>query len=85
MPDLNLQFLQTLPNEKQIVFKCFTTLQLYAQTNFPGQLIMKMTVNKKSDHFSSYSSGFRKVLVQSDVELPRQAQNDKVERFRHYM
>ena len=28
-----LPFLQTLPNEKQIVFKHWTTIRLYAQTN----------------------------------------------------
>ena len=29
-----LQLLQTLLNEKQIVFKRWTTIRLYAQTNF---------------------------------------------------
>ena len=29
-----LQLLQTLLNEKQISFKCWITIQLYAQTNF---------------------------------------------------
>ena len=61
MPDVNAGHtysLQTLPNEKQIVFKRWTTIQLYAQTNFHGQL--KMTVNEKSGHFSSFSSGFEK-------------------------
>ena len=48
-----------------------------------GQL--KMTVNKKGGHFSSYSSEFPKLLVQSDVEIPRQAENDRAEQFRHYM
>ena len=38
----------------------------------------------KSGHFSSCSSGFPKVLVRSGVELPGQAENDTVERFRHY-
>ena len=43
-----------------------------------------MTVNKKKgDHFSTFSSRFRKIILQSDAELPRQAENDKVEQFRH--
>ena len=33
---------------------------------------------KKSSHFSSFSGGFRKILLRSDVQLPRQAENDKV-------
>ena len=28
---------------------------------------------------------FLKILSRSDVELPRQAENDKVKKFRHYM
>ena len=44
-----------------------------------------MTVNKKSGHFSSFSSGFRQVLLQSDVELPIHTENSRVERFRHYI
>ena len=38
-----------------------------------------MTVNKEAGHFSSYRSGIRKLLVRSDVELPRQAETDRVE------
>ena len=38
-----------------------------------------MTVNNSS----SFSSGFRKLLLRSDVELPGHAENDKVEQFRH--
>ena len=41
-----------------------------------------MTVNKKEGHFSSLSSGFRKIILRSDAELPRQAENDRVEQFR---
>ena len=51
---------------------------MYAQTNF--HLVLN-----KNGHFSSFSSGFRKILLWSDVELPRQAENDSVEQFRHYM
>ena len=68
---------------EKIIFKRSTTIQLYAQTNFHGRL--KTTLNKKKRHFSSFSSGFRKILSRSDVELPKQAENDNVEQFRHYM
>ena len=78
-----LQLLQTLVKEKQIVFKHLRTNQLYAQTKFHGKL--RMTVNKRSDHFSSFGSGFEKIILRSDVELPRQAENDRVEQFRHKM
>ena len=44
-----------------------------------------MTENKRNGHSTSFSSGFRKILLQSDVELHRQAENDGEERFRHYM
>ena len=60
---------------KENRFKRWTTIQLNAQTNFYGQL--KMTANEKIGHFSSFSSGFWKVLLRSDVEIPRQAENDK--------
>ena len=72
-----LQFLQRL-KEKQTVFKCWTTIQLYAQTNFPGWL--KMTANIKA----VISPVIPKVLVRSGVELARQAENNTAERFRHY-
>ena len=72
-----LQLPQIPVDEKQIVFKHWTTIQLYAQTNF--HVLVKMTVNLKSGHFSSLSSGFRKILLRSDAELPTQAENDKVE------
>ena len=43
-----------------------------------------MTVNKKAAiSQASFSSGFRKILLRSDVELPRQADNDRVEQFRY--
>ena len=44
-----------------------------------------MIVNKKSVYFSSFSSGFRKILSRSDAELPEQVENDRVEQFRYYM
>ena len=44
--------------------------------------ITVVPVNKKR-HFSSFIDGFRKLLLQSDVELPRQAENVGVEQFRH--
>ena len=74
--------MQTLPNEKQIVFKRWMTTQLYAQSNFHGQL--KMTVNKKGC-VSSSSSVFRKILLQSVAELPGQAENDRVKQFGSYI
>ena len=75
---------KTLLNEnKIIVFKRWATIQLYAQTSFHGQL--KLIVNNKSDHFSSFTNEFRKILFRSDVDLPRQAENGSVEQFRHYM
>ena len=43
--------------------------------------ILKVTVNEKW-HFSSLSSVFRKILLRSDVEIPRQAENHRVEQFR---
>ena len=49
------------------------TIQLYAQASFHGQL--KVTVNINGN-FSSFSSGYREILSRSDVELPRQAEND---------
>ena len=52
------------------------TIQLYAQTNFHGKL--KMSVNKTRPLFFSFSSGFQKILLRSDVELHRQAENDRV-------
>ena len=42
-----------------------------------------MAVNKKSGHFTSFSCGFPKSLLRPDVELPREAENDRVEHFRH--
>ena len=44
-----------------------------------------LDVNKISDHFSSFSSGYRQILLWSDAELPRQAENDRMEQFRHKM
>ena len=32
----------------------------------------------KSCHFSSFGTEFRKLILRSDVELPRQAENDRV-------
>ena len=75
--------LQTQLNEKQMFFKRWMTIQLYPQTNFRGQLTM--TLHNKSSHFSSFSSGFRKLLSRSDVELPTQAENDRVEQFKYYI
>ena len=85
MSNMNAELLQTLQNGKQIVFKqwMMTTFQLYAQTNFHGQL--KMTINKRKRPFSAFSSGFLKFFLWSDVELPRQAEFDRVEQFRYYM
>ena len=37
--------------------------------NFHGSLTM--TVNDKNGHFSSFSSGFQKLLLGSDAKLPR--------------
>ena len=64
----------TILNEKQVVFKRWTKIQLYAVTNIHG--LLTMTANDKNGHFSSYSSGFRKILA---VVLPRQAENDRAE------
>ena len=44
-----------------------------------------MTVNEKSGHFSGFGIGLRNILSQLDVELQRQAENDRVEQFRHYI
>ena len=46
-----------------------------------GQL--KMTVNLKSVHFSSFGIGLQKILSKLGVELRRQAENDRVEQFGH--
>ena len=43
-----------------------------------------MTVNKKSGNFSSFSCGFRKIILRSDVELPRHVENDGVEHVKIY-
>ena len=32
-----------------------------------------------------FNCGCRKILLRSDVELPRQAENDSMEQFGHYM
>ena len=48
-------------------------------------MLLKMTVNLKSGHISSFSSGFRKINLRSDVELPRQAENGRVEEFFHFL
>ena len=54
-----LQLLQTLLKEKKrIVFQRWTTIQLYAQTNFHDKL--KMTVNKKAAISSVLTVGFKK-------------------------
>ena len=63
-----------LPNEKQVVYKRWTRIQRYAQTNF-----LKMTANKKRVISSFFSSGFREILLRSDVDLSRQVENDNVE------
>ena len=76
--------MQTLLNKRQIVLKPLTTTQLYAQTNFHGW--WTMTVNEKSalsPVLGVYR--FRKILLRSAVELPKQAENDRVEQLRHYM
>ena len=44
-----------------------------------------MTVNLKSVHLSSFGIGLQTILSQLGVELQRQAENDKVEQFGHYM
>ena len=44
-----------------------------------------MTVNLKSVHLPSFGIGLQKILSQLGVELQRQAENDKVEQFGHYM
>ena len=53
--------------QKQIVFKWWATVQLYAETNCHGWL--KMTVNEKSSHFPRFVIGLQKILSQLDVEL----------------
>ena len=66
--------------QKQVVFKRWRTIQIHAQANFHGKLIM--TVNKKSGHFCSFSSGSRNIFLWPDVELPRpQPENGRVEQF----
>ena len=52
--------LQTLLNKKQIVFKRWTTNQLYAQSNFYGQV--KMTKNKKEAISPVFAVGFENVF-----------------------
>ena len=44
-----------------------------------------MTVNLKSVYFSSFGIGLQKILSQLGVELQKEAENDRVEQFRHYM
>ena len=44
-----------------------------------------MTLNEKSGYFSSFSTGSRKILSESDVELSTQAENDRMEQFGYYM
>ena len=53
------------------------------KSNFHGQL--KMTVNKKRGHLSSFSSGARNLSLQSNVKLSKQAENDRVEQLRRHM
>ena len=72
-----------ITNRKTIRLKSWLIIYLYAQTNFHGWL--KMTANLKSSPFSSFSSGFRKILLLSDVKVPRQTEHDRVEQFKHYM
>ena len=76
--------MQTLLNIKQIIFKHWTTIQLYAQSNLNVQL--KMTANKKGaiSPVPAVSSEFQKILSWY-VQLPRQAEIDRVEQFRHDM
>ena len=52
-------------------------MQLYAETNCYGYF--KMTANEKGGHFSSFGIRLQKLLSLSDVELQRQAENDRVE------
>ena len=47
--------------------------------------MLKLTVNLKSVHLSCFGTGLQKILSQLGVELQRQAENDKVEQFGHYM
>ena len=56
--------------QRQVVLKHWTTIHLYAVTNFHSSLTM--TVTNKNSRFSSFSSGFQKMLLRSDVELPNQ-------------
>ena len=83
MPNMNAVVLQTLVNEKQIVFKHWTTIQLYDPTNFHGWL--KMTVNEKAAISPALAVVFENSLIRSHVELPRQDENYRVEQFRLYM
>ena len=42
-----------------------------------------MTLKMKMAYFSILKSGFQKILLQSYVELPTQAWNDKTKQFWH--
>ena len=78
-----LQLLQRLVNEKQIVVKHWTRIQLYAVTSFHGSLTTN--VNDKNGQYSKFSSWFGKSLLRSDVELPIQAERDRKKHVRYYM
>ena len=64
MPNMNAgrtySFCIHYQTKKQIVFKRWTTVQLYAQTIFHGQL--KMTVNKKAAISPVAEVGFENVF-----------------------
>ena len=65
MPNMSTGILTVNTNStkrKAIVFKRWMTIQLYAQSNFHGQL--KMAVNKKGDYISSslVPVGFEKLF-----------------------
>ena len=64
-------------------FKRLTTIQLGILKS--TAMVIENNCEKKGGHFFNFSSGFRKILFQSDLERPRQAVNDRVEQFRHDM
>ena len=68
-----------MPNMNAEVFKRWTTIQLYAQTN-----LVKTENDCKLQKVAISPVlvvGFKKIILRSYVELPGQAENARVEQF----
>ena len=68
-------------SQKINLSKLWIRIQQYTASDFEGWF--KLTLNMKAAYFSIFRGGFQKILLQSYVELPTQAWNDKMKQLWH--